>query len=73
VTFTLLYDQRVPLGLAARDVWGLPAPPENVLAFIQTEVASVLFQIYPGSCLSLHDRHNRASVENKTAVHPVLT
>ena len=53
--------------------WGLSAPPLNVLAFIQTEKASVLFQVHPGSCLSLRVRHNRATVENKIAVHPVLT
>jgi len=53
--------------------WGLSAPPLNVLAFIQTGAAPVLFQVHPGSCLSLHVRHNRAPVENKIAVHPVLT
>src|SRR6266852_4849557 len=47
--------------------WGLSAPPLNVLAFIQTEKASVLFQIHPGSRLSLRVRHNRATVENKIA------
>jgi len=34
-----------------------------VLAFIQTERAPVLFQIHPGSCLSLHVRRNRAAIE----------
>jgi hypothetical protein len=53
--------------------WGLLAPPLNVLAFIQTDAAPVLFQIHPLSCLSSPVRHQRASVENKIAVHPVLT
>jgi hypothetical protein len=53
--------------------WGLPAPPLNVLPFIQTVGAPLLFQIHPRSCLSLLMRHNRTTVENKIAVHPVLT
>jgi hypothetical protein len=52
---------------------GLSAPPLNVLAFIQTVAAPVLFQVHPSSRLSLHVRHKRAIVENKIAVHPVLT
>jgi len=62
----------MPLGLAARD-GGLFAPPLNVLAFIQTDAAPVLFQIHLRSCLSSPVRHKRAPVENKIAVHPVLT
>ncbi len=54
-------------------VWGLPAPPSNVLAFIQTEATLVLFQIHPRSCVASLVRHKRAAVENKIAVHPVLT
>src|SRR5713226_7880295 len=44
---------------------GLSAPPLNVLAFIQTVAAPVLFQVHPSSRLSLHVRHKRAIVENK--------
>jgi len=45
----------------------------NVLSFIQTVAATRLFQIHLRSCLSLLVRHKRTSVQNKTAVHPVLT
>jgi hypothetical protein len=52
---------------------GLSGPPLNVLAFIQTERAPVLFQIHPGPCVSFSVRHNRRAAENKIAVLPVLT
>jgi hypothetical protein len=44
-----------------------------VLAFIQTGAAAVLFQVHVPSSLSLLVRHERVTVENKIAVHPVLT
>jgi hypothetical protein len=53
--------------------WGLSAPPLDVLAFIQTEAAPVLFQIHLRSRLSSLVRHNRAAVENKIAGQTVLT
>jgi hypothetical protein len=62
----------VLLGLAAPG-WGLFAPPLNVLAFLQTDAAPVLFQVHPGSCLTLHVCDNSATVENKIAAHLVLT
>ncbi len=52
---------------------GLPASPVNVLSFIQTVAATLLFQIHPRSCLALLGRNKRTTVENKIAVHPVLT
>jgi hypothetical protein len=52
---------------------GLSTPPLNVLAFIQTEPAPVLFQIHTDSCLSFHVRRNGAAFGNKIAVHPVHT
>jgi hypothetical protein len=51
----------------------LPAPLVNVLAFIQTEAAPVLFQIHPVSCPSFHVCQKRATVENKIPARPVLT
>jgi len=45
----------------------------NVLAFIQTEAAPVLFQIHPRSCLSSLVRQKRAAVENKIVGQTVLT
>jgi hypothetical protein len=45
----------------------------NVLAFIQTEAASVLFQIHPRSCFSSLVRQKRAPVENKIVGQTVLT
>lgn len=62
----------VPSGLAARNVWGLPAPPANVLAFIQTAVVAELFRIHQRSRLSLPVRHMGPLVENKIALPPVL-
>jgi hypothetical protein len=53
--------------------WGLSAPPLNVLAFIQTEAAPVLFQIHPRSCLSSLVHQKRAAVENKIVGQTVLT
>src|SRR5580704_18652979 len=51
---------------------GLSLPPFERVAFLQTEEASVLFQIHPGSRLSLRVGNNRTSVENKITTHPVL-
>jgi RNA polymerase sigma factor (sigma-70 family) len=44
----------------------------NVLAFIQTEAAPVLFQIHLCSCLSSLVRQKRAAVENKIVGQTVL-
>jgi hypothetical protein len=73
MTSILRYNLQVPSGLAARNVWELPTPPVNVLAFIQTVTAPLLFQVHPGSRLSLLLRHKRPIVENKIALPPVLT
>jgi len=73
MTSIALYNLRVPSGLAARNVWRLPAPPVNVLAFIQTVAAPVLFRIHPRSCFSLLVRYNRLMVENKIVPLLVLT
>jgi hypothetical protein len=67
------YKLPAPSGLAARNVGGLPAPPVNVLAFIQTVAAPVLFRIHPRSCFSLFVRYKRRIVENKIALPLVLT
>jgi hypothetical protein len=62
----------VPLGVAARD-GGCPHRHLNVLAFIQTEAAPVLFQIHLPSCVSSLVRQKRVAVENKILGQTVLT
>jgi hypothetical protein len=52
---------------------GCPHRHLNVLAFIQTEAASVLFQIHPRSCFSSLVGQKRAPIENKTVSQTVLT
>jgi hypothetical protein len=48
--------------------WGMPAPPLDVLSFIWTVAATVLFQVHPRSvCLCLWVTKS-ASAENKMAV-----
>src|SRR5215469_10097233 len=74
----LLYYDSYPFSKVCACRWdwrrdGLSRPPLNVLAFIQTEPAPVLFQIHTRSCLSLHVRRNGAAFENKIALHPVYT
>jgi len=76
----LTYDRFYPslqsaraIGTGGAGCMGLPAPPVNVLSFIQTLASTLLFQIHPRSCFTLLVRHKRTTVENKIAVDPVLT
>jgi hypothetical protein len=52
--------------------WGLPTPPSNVLAFIQTAAAPLLFQIHPRSRFCLLVRQKKTTFENKIAILLVL-
>jgi hypothetical protein len=51
---------------------GLLTPPANVLAFIQTVAAPVLFLIHPLACFSVLVRYKTPIVENKIVLPPVL-
>jgi hypothetical protein len=76
----LTYDRFYPSLQSSRAIetagagyMGLSESPVNVLSFIQTVAATLLFQIHPRSCFASLARNKRTTVENKIAVHAVLT